>query len=150
MNKQIIAVVTGASRGAGKGIAIALGEKGAVVYVTGRSSGEGDEISGSIIDTAKAVTAAGGKGIAVIVDHADDSSVIALFEQIKREYGRLDILVNNAANAHDDVAKTIPFWENSLKPLDLLNVGLRSHYVSSYYAVPLLFANGKGLIVNTG
>ena len=150
MNKQIIAVVTGASRGAGKGIAIALGEKGAVVYVTGRSSGEGDEISGSITDTAKAVTAAGGKGIAVIVDHADDNSVIALFEQVKKEYGRLDILVNNAANASDDVAKTIPFWENSLKPLDLLNVGLRSHYVSSYYAVPLLFANGKGLIVNTG
>lgn len=150
MQKQIISVVTGASRGAGKGIAIALGEKGAVVYVTGRSSNGDNEIGGTVAETARAVTEAGGRGIPVIVDHADDKVVAALFEQVKKEYGRLDILVNNAANVNADVTAKIPFWEKSLASLELLNIGLRSHYVASYYAAPLLIANGKGLIVNTG
>jgi NAD(P)-dependent dehydrogenase (short-subunit alcohol dehydrogenase family) len=150
MKKQIIAVVTGASRGAGKGIAIALGEKGAVVYVTGRSLNSDNEIGGTVTETARAVTEAGGKGIPVIVDHADDKAVVALFDQVKKEYGRLDILVNNAANVNADVTAKIPFWEKSLASLELLNIGLRSHYVASYYAAPLLIANGKGLIVNTG
>jgi NAD(P)-dependent dehydrogenase (short-subunit alcohol dehydrogenase family) len=150
MKNQIIAVVTGASRGAGKGIAIALGEKGAVVYVTGRSLKGDNEVGGSVAETARAVTEAGGKGIAVIVDHTDDKAVIALFEQVRREYGRLDILVNNAANVNGDVTKKAPFWEKSLDSLELLNIGLRSHYVASYYAAPLLIANGTGLIVNTG
>jgi NAD(P)-dependent dehydrogenase (short-subunit alcohol dehydrogenase family) len=150
MKKQIIAVVTGASRGAGKGIAIALGEQGAVVYVTGRTSGAGDEIGGTVAETARMVTAAGGKGIPVIVDHSDDHAVAALFEQVKREHGRLDILVNNAASVNGDVTKKVPFWEKSLDSLALLGVGLRSHYVAAYYAAPLLIANKKGLIVNTG
>jgi NAD(P)-dependent dehydrogenase (short-subunit alcohol dehydrogenase family) len=149
MEKQIIAVVTGGSRGAGKGIAIALGEQGAVVYVTGRSlKGEG-EIGGTVSETALAITSAGGKGIPVIVDHNDDTAVSTLFERVKREYGRLDILVNNAANVNGDVTAKIPFWEKSLASLELLNIGLRSHYVSAHYAAPLLIANGKGLIVNT-
>jgi NAD(P)-dependent dehydrogenase (short-subunit alcohol dehydrogenase family) len=150
MKKQIIAVVTGASRGAGKGIAIALGEKGAIVYVTGRSSKGDNEIGGTVNETAQAVTAAGGKGIPVIVDHADDQAVASLFEQVKKEYGRLDILVNNAANVNGDVTAKIPFWEKSLASLELLNIGLKSHYVAAYYAAPLLIANGQGLIVNTG
>jgi NAD(P)-dependent dehydrogenase (short-subunit alcohol dehydrogenase family) len=150
MEKQIIAVVTGASRGAGKGIAIALGKTGAIVYVTGRSSESNSEAGDTVAETALAVTLAGGKGIAVIVDHADDKAVAALFEQVKKEYGRLDILVNNAASVHADITRKLPFWETSLNVLDLLNVGLRSHYLSSYYAAPLLIANGKGLIVNTG
>jgi NAD(P)-dependent dehydrogenase (short-subunit alcohol dehydrogenase family) len=150
MKEQIIAVVTGASRGAGKGIAVALGKEGAVVYVTGRSPKEGNSIGGTVTETALAVTKAGGKGIAVIVDHADDNAVAALFKQVKSEYGRLDILVNNAADVNGDVTAKLPFWEKSLASLDLLNVGLRSHYVAAYYATPLLIQNSKGLIVNTG
>jgi NAD(P)-dependent dehydrogenase (short-subunit alcohol dehydrogenase family) len=150
MKKEIIAVVTGASRGAGKGIAIALGKSGAVVYVTGRSSSNQNEFGGSVMETARAVTDAGGKGIPVIVDHSDDEAVAALFEQVSKDYGRLDILVNNAAKLNNQVALPIPFWEKSLDSVDLLNVGLRSHFVSAYYAAALLIANGKGLIVNTG
>src|SRR5438477_11606659 len=93
-----IAIVTGASRGAGRGIAIALGTHGCTVYVTGRSQKPGDHaLPGTIYETAEAVTAAGGKGIAVRCDHADDEQVKALFEQVEAEQGRLDILVNNAA-----------------------------------------------------
>jgi NAD(P)-dependent dehydrogenase (short-subunit alcohol dehydrogenase family) len=150
MKKQVIAVVTGASRGAGKGIAIALGSTGAVVYVTGRSTDKSIGTEGTVEETAQAVTEAGGKGIPVIVDHADDSSVAVLFDRVKVEYGRIDILVNNAANVSSEIAKPLPFWEKSLKIVSLLEVGLRSHYVSSFYAAPLLIANGKGLIVNTG
>ncbi|HEX9513476.1 MAG TPA: SDR family NAD(P)-dependent oxidoreductase [Puia sp.] len=150
MGKEIIAVVTGASRGAGKGIAIALGKSGAVVYVTGRSSDNHNEFGGSVMETARAVTDAGGKGIPVIVDHSDDGAVADLFEQVRNDYGRLDILVNNAAKLNNQVALPIPFWEKSLDSVDLLTVGLRSHFVSSYYAAALLMANGKGLIVNTG
>jgi NAD(P)-dependent dehydrogenase (short-subunit alcohol dehydrogenase family) len=149
LEKPIIAVVTGASRGAGKGIAIALGKKGAVVYITGRSLNNNGN-NGTITQTAFEVSNAGGIGIAVEVDHTDDAMVAKLFERIKQEYGRLDILVNNAADVNEAITKKVPFWENSLEPLRLLNVGLRSHYVSSYYAAPLLIANGKGLIVNTG
>jgi NAD(P)-dependent dehydrogenase (short-subunit alcohol dehydrogenase family) len=150
LKKPIIAVVTGASRGAGKGIAIALGKKGAVVYITGRSLNNDNVNSGTITQTAFEVNQAGGIGIPVVVDHTNDFMVAKLFERIKKEYGRLDILVNNAADVNEAITKKIPFWENSLEPLRLLNVGLRSHYVSSYYAAPLLIANGKGLIVNTG
>src|SRR6516164_3692444 len=92
-----VAVVTGASRGAGRGIAIALGSHGCTVYVTGRSQNEGDaSVPGTIYETAEAVTKAGGRGIAVRVDHSDDAQVRALFEQVEREHGRIDILVNNA------------------------------------------------------
>jgi NAD(P)-dependent dehydrogenase (short-subunit alcohol dehydrogenase family) len=96
-----------------------------------------------------AVTEAGGRGIAVAVDHADDAAVTALFAQIANEHGRLDILVNNAAKL---VGTTAPgsFWQKPLEGADLLLVGLRSHFVASYYAAPLLIANGRGLIVNTG
>ncbi|RWR25049.1 SDR family NAD(P)-dependent oxidoreductase [Sinirhodobacter populi] len=145
-----IAVVTGASRGAGKGIALALGAAGHTVYVTGRSvSNKDTEWGGTIQETAEQVSEAGGKGIAVAVDHADDRSVAELFDRIQRDHGRLDILVNNAAKL---VATTSPggFWEKPLEAGDLITVGLRSHFVSSYYAAPLLIANGKGLIVNTG
>src|SRR6267143_5240977 len=145
----MIVVVTGASRGAGKGIAIALGAAGATVYVTGRSISDSDmQWGGTIHETAELVTKAGGKGVAVAVDHADDAAVAAFFDRIAKEHGRLDILVNNAVKA---VAVTDPggFWEKPLEAGDLITVGLRSHYVASYYAAPLLIANGRGLIVNT-
>jgi NAD(P)-dependent dehydrogenase (short-subunit alcohol dehydrogenase family) len=145
-----IAVVTGASRGAGKGIAIALGQAGATVYVTGRSLADGDSPHGGTVgETADLVTRAGGNGVAVAVDHADDDAVAALFSRIKAEHGRLDILVNNAAKV---IASTMRggFWEKPLEMVDLITVGLRSHYVAAYHAVPLMLANGRGIIVNTG
>ncbi len=97
LKHDTIAVVTGASRGAGRGIALALGGTGATVYVTGRTRQEGDAaLSGTVQATAEAVTAAGGRGIAVYCDHADDLQVEALFQRVSQEQGRLDILVNNA------------------------------------------------------
>lgn len=145
-----VAVVTGASRGAGKGIAEALGASGATVYVTGRTLREGDApLPGTVSSTAAAVTAAGGKGIAVACDHADDAATRRLFEQVADEQGRLDILVNNATCIPDALTDTGPFWEKPLELVDMLDVGLRSHYTASWFAAPLLLANGEGLIVNT-
>ena len=145
-----VAVVTGASRGAGRGIAVALGTHGCTVYVTGRSAQAGDSpLSGTIHETAAAVTAAGGKGIAVRVDHADDAQVKALFDQVQRDQGRLDILINNACLIHDDVMSPLNFWEKPLEVVDMLDVGLRSSYVASYYAAPLLIARQRGLVIFT-
>jgi NAD(P)-dependent dehydrogenase (short-subunit alcohol dehydrogenase family) len=145
-----IAVVTGASRGAGKGIALALGAKGYTVYITGRSQKEGDApLPGTIGQTAAEVTERGGNGIAVACDCNDPQQVRALFEQVKREQGRLDILVNNATALHDDLIKPGPFWEKSVDLIGILDVGLKSSYLASYYAAPLLVANKRGLLVNT-
>lgn len=150
LQRDRVVVVTGASRGAGKGIALALGATGATVYVTGRSRQEGDApLPGTVQATADAVTAAGGRGIAVYCDHADDRQTRALFEQVSREQGRLDILVNNATFIPDALTDTGPFWEKPLELIELLNVGLRSHYSASWFAAPLLLANGEGLVVNT-
>ena len=144
-------VVTGASRGAGRGIAIALGAHGCTVYVTGRSEKKGDApLPGTIYETADAVTAAGGKGIAVRVDHADDTQVKALFEQVRREQQRLDILVNNACLIRDELMHPVNFWEKPLNIVDMLEVGLRSSYVASYYAAPMMVGQQKkGLVIFT-
>src|SRR5580704_17325305 len=131
--KKIIALVTGASRGAGRGIAIALGGYGCTVYVTGRSEKNGDaSLPGTIHETAAAVTAAGGNGIAVRVDHADDRQTSALFDRLRRDEGRLDILVNNACALHDELTSPGNFWEKPLEIVDMLTVGLRSGYVATY------------------
>lgn len=145
-----VAVVTGASRGAGKGIALALGAAGATVYVTGRSQHEGDApLPGTIHATAREIDALGGKGIAVACDHADDAQVRSLFERVERESGRLDILVNNATFLHDQLIEPGPFWEKSLDLVDILDVGLRSAYVASWYAAPLMARQRGGLIAFT-
>lgn len=146
-----VAVVTGGSRGAGRGIAIALGSHGYIVYVTGRTERAGESpLSGTIHATAQAVTAAGGTGIPVRLDHRNDAGVRALFERVRAGSGRLDVLVNNAALIHDELQEPLPFWEKSLAAsTDLLDVGLRSSFVSSYYAAPLLAENGRGLIAFT-
>lgn len=146
----IVTCVTGASRGAGKGIAEALGSEGATVYITGRSQQEGDApLPGTIYATAEAVTAAGGKGIAVACDHSDDAQVAALFEQIKAEQGQLDILVNNACFLHDELIEIGPFWEKSLGLVNILDVGLRSAYVASWHAAKIMAAQKNGLIAFT-
>lgn len=148
--KGRIAVVTGASRGAGKGIATALGAHGATVYVTGRSLKEGDApLPGTIAATAEAVTRAGGQGVAVACDHTDDTQVQALFERIEREHGRLDILVNNATFLHDQLIEKGGFWTKSLELVDILDVGLRSAYVASWYAAQRMVEQKDGLVVFT-
>jgi NAD(P)-dependent dehydrogenase (short-subunit alcohol dehydrogenase family) len=149
--KARVAVVTGGSRGVGRGIAIALGSHGYTVYVTGRTQRPVDSPwGGTIHETATAVTAAGGKGVAMRVDHRDDAEVEALFEHVRREEGRLDILVNNAALIHKELQSALPFWEKPLAAsVDLLEVGLRSGLVASYYAAPLLVETGQGLVVFT-
>ncbi len=145
-----IAIVTGASRGAGRGIAIALGRHGCTVYVTGRSQQAGDHpLPGTIYETAEAVTAAGGKGIAVRCDHADDAQVEALFSQVEAEQGRLDILVNNAAAIHDELTQPGEFWEKPLKLSGLIDVGVRSGYVASWHAARIMARQDHGLIVFT-
>jgi NAD(P)-dependent dehydrogenase (short-subunit alcohol dehydrogenase family) len=145
-----VAVVTGASRGAGAGIARALGEKGYTVYVTGRTLTEGSApLPGTIGATADAVTQAGGQGIAVAVDHKDDAQVKALFDRVRQEQGRLDVLVNNVTDIHDSLIEPGGFWERPLGLVDILDVGLRSGYVASFYAAPLLIETGGGLIAFT-
>lgn len=145
-----IAVVTGASRGAGRGVAIALGAHGCTVYVTGRSEKAGaSAMPGTIYETAAAVDAAGGRGVPVRVDHADDEQTKALFERVEREQGSLDILVNNAAAICDELTEPGHFWEKPLKLANILDVGLRSSYVASYYAAPLMVRRRRGLVAFT-
>jgi NAD(P)-dependent dehydrogenase (short-subunit alcohol dehydrogenase family) len=150
-----VAVVTGASRGAGKGIALALGAAGMTVYVTGRSSQaslgrlKDTALPGTVPETAAAITALGGRGVAVPCDHRDDGAVQELFARVASESRRLDILVNNAAAIHDDLIEPGGFWEKPLELADILDVGLRSAYVASYYAAPLMVAARTGLIAFT-
>jgi NAD(P)-dependent dehydrogenase (short-subunit alcohol dehydrogenase family) len=137
-----IAVVTGASRGLGRGIARALGGLGFTVYVTGRSAGELDK-------AAAEVTAAGGRGVAARCDQGSDEEVKALFHRVRIESGRLDILVNNAAAVHPrDLATPGPFWQKPLQLVDMIDVGLRSNYVAAYHAAPLLIDTGGSLMAH--
>lgn len=145
-----VAVVTGASRGAGIGIAHALGSHGCTVYVTGRSETAGDSpLAGTIHRSADMVTAAGGQGIAVRVDHSDDDQVKALFDRIAEEQGRVDILVNNAAIIRDEMMGRTKFWEEPLSVLDTLDVGVRSSYVATALCAPLMLPQRKGLVAFT-
>lgn len=148
--KGKVAVVTGGSRGVGKGIALALGEAGATVYVTGRTTDKGTgAFAGSILETAEEVTHLGGEGIAVRVDHRNDSEVKSLFERIAGERTTLDILVNNVFLVPDGPLFGVPFWEQPISMWDDMHaVGLRSHYVASVYAAPLMISRPGGLIVN--
>lgn len=145
-----VAVVTGASRGVGKGIAFALAEQGATVYVTGRTVTPGSyPLPGTVGETAMEVDRRGGKGIAVQVDHAQDDQIAALFEQVKREQHRLDILVNNAFSLPEDLTQPQPFWEKPLSNLQMFDVGLRSNFVAAWHAAKLMAPQKSGLIVAT-
>ncbi|MEV0358886.1 SDR family NAD(P)-dependent oxidoreductase [Nocardia sp. NPDC050697] len=143
---EVIAVVTGASRGIGKGVALELGAAGATVYLTGRGGGKG-RLPGTLEETAAEVGALGGSGVPVVCDHRDDAAVAALFERVRGTHGRLDVLVNNVYNS-PAAARHLgrPFWEVPPAAWDeTFDVGVRSHYAAAYYAADLLRAAG-GLI----
>ncbi len=137
-----VAVVTGSSRGIGRGTAVALGELGATVYVTGRTTGDGEL---TIDTTARLVDDAGGHGIPVATDHGDDDQIAALFAQVGAEQGHLDVLVNNVYKIPDPPAWGGGFWDHPISIWDdQVGIGLRAHYVASWHAAPLLFAAGPG------
>ena len=145
-----VAIVTGASRGIGKGCALELGALGATVYVTGRTTKHGAHpLGGTVAETAAAVTAAGGRGFAVACDHRDDSQVKRLFKQVETEQGRLDVLVNNAFIIPKELTSGKPFWEVPLSNWDdMIDVGTRSAYVASALAAKLMIAAKRGLVAN--
>ncbi len=145
-----VAVVTGGSRGIGKGIAEGLGEAGATVYVTGRSSSTIDKGATLTVEaTADAVSRLGGKGIPCVIDHQKDEEVAGLFKRVQAEQGRLDILVNNAYQIPDPPVLSGGFWEHPVSLWDIqCGVGLRGYYTASVFAAPAMVAAGSGLIVN--
>lgn len=158
--------MTGASRGAGRGIAEELGAAGATVYVTGRSTREHPaeayeqilslsglaSLPGSIDETAEEVARAGGCGIAVRCDHTREEEVAALFARVHDEQGRLDLLVNNAWGGHEtfDGVFEAPFWEQSMEHWDsMFDRGVRNHLLASRHAAPMMVRQKRGLIVTT-
>jgi NAD(P)-dependent dehydrogenase (short-subunit alcohol dehydrogenase family) len=146
-----VALVCGATRGGGRGTAVALGEAGATVYATGRSTRERrSEIDRpeTIEETAEQVTAAGGEGIAVPVDHLDPAQVRALVERIDAEQGRLDVLVNDIWGAEHLFDWNVPVWEHDLeRGLRVLRLAIDTHLITSHHALPLLLRNPGGLVV---
>ncbi|WP_034762678.1 SDR family NAD(P)-dependent oxidoreductase [Rossellomorea vietnamensis] len=147
-----VALVTGASRGAGRAIAIELGKAGATVYVTGRSTkgNSTQNFPGTIDDTAARIDEAGGIGIAVRCDHTVDAETKAVIEQIREEQGKLDILINNVWGAHDIGVNPGAFWEQSLENWDtMFTAGVRAQLATNHFAIPLLRENKEALIVHT-
>ena len=149
-----VALVTGASRGIGRGIAIALGQAGALVYITGRSfnaENTTEPFAGGLVETKSAIEKAGGICIAVPTDHSDDEQVKSLFDQINSEQnGQLDLLVNNAYGGLRSLreANGKPFWEADTSLWDACNqVGLRSHYIASHFAAKMMIQRKQGLII---
>lgn len=136
-----VVVVTGSSRGIGRGTAVAFAEKGATVYVTGRTTT--GELS--IGETTRLVDEAGGHGIAVEVDHGNDAEIGDLFARIGKEQGRINVLVNNVYKIPNPPAWGGGFWDHPIQVWDdQVGIGLRAHYVASWHAAPLLFAGGEG------
>ena len=146
-----VALVAGATRGAGRGIAVELGAAGATVYVTGRTTSARRSEYGrpeTIEETATLVTEAGGEGIAVPTDHLDHAQVAALVERVRRDHGRLDVLVNDIWGGEYLVEWNVPIWEHSLeKGLRMLRLAVETHLVTSHFALPLLLERSGGLLV---
>jgi NAD(P)-dependent dehydrogenase (short-subunit alcohol dehydrogenase family) len=143
-----VALVTGATRGIGKGVACALAEQGATVYVTGRTrSAGGHALPGSLEETVAEVNARGGRGVALALDLLDDAQIRTVFEQVARDEGRLDLLVNNAMAIPESMTQRTGFWD---KPLDeewqIWNTGLRAAYVAAWHAARIMVPQGSGLI----
>lgn len=136
-------LVTGASRGLGRGIARQFGHLGATVYLTSRAAS-----AAALTDAAAEIDAAGGKGIPVAVDQRDPTQVEQLIKRIREESGQLDILVNNAAATHPQLSAPGPFWEKSLALGDMIEAGLHTNYIMSYFAAPLMVERRQGLIAN--
>jgi len=150
--KGKVAIVTGGSRGVGKGAALGLAEAGATVYVTARTVHAGDSTySGSLDETIRQIAELGGVGIALPCDHHDDDTVEAAIKRVISEQGRIDVLVNNVFTLPDDLTlwSQASFWEQPLSMWDdQIDIGLRSHYVASYFVAPKMIEQGFGLIVN--
>ena len=144
--KGQVAVVTGSSRGIGKGIALALAEHGCTVYATGRTIGDRDR---TIDTTARQVTEAGGEGHAIRCDHGDDDDIARLFEQIGQEAGRIDILVNNVYKIPSPPAWGGGYWDHPISIWDdQVGIGLRAHYVASWHAAGLMFESDNARMLN--
>lgn len=153
-----VALVTGASRGVGKGIALGLGEQGATVYVTGRTESGGAQptpLPGTVQETAEEVTAAGGRGVAIGCDHRDDEQTRQAVRRVVTDAGRLDVLVNNVWGGYEYFWDGTPFWEEAgfwTQPIErwdsAFQAGVRAHYVTSVAAAPTMVSQGSGLIVN--
>ena len=153
-----VAVVTGASRGVGKGIALGLGEAGATVYVTGRTVKEKTDtgkLGGTVSSTAQAVTAMGGKGIGIPCDHSDDAQVEAVFQKIAKDSKQIDVLVNNAWGGYENMREGSrltyfkPFWEQPFWRWDaMFHSGVRAAYTASAFAARMMIKKKHGLIVN--
>ena len=146
-----VALVAGATRGGGRGIAVALGEAGATVYATGRTTrGRRSEVDRpeTIEETAEMVTAAGGEGIAMSVDHLEPEQVRGLVERIDADHGRLDVLVNDIWGAEHLFEWSTPVWDHDLdNGLRLLRLAIDTHLITSHHALPLLIRNPGGLVV---
>lgn len=144
-----VAVVTGSSRGMGRGIALALAEQGATVYVTARTVKPGvHPLPGTVGEVVAEVDRRGGKGIGVQVDFGDDQQIATLFARIKSEQGRLDILVNNAIWLPEDMTEPGGFWEKPISDWHLIDIGLRSYYVAAWHAAHIMVPQSSGLIVD--
>lgn len=138
-----VVLVTGASRGLGRGVARQFGRLGATVYLTSRpSSGE------ALAEAAAEVSAGGGQGVAVTLDQRDAGAVEGLMRRIENESGQLDILVNNAAAVAPELGRPGVFWEKPLAVGDMIEIGLHTNYIAAYFAAPLMVARGQGLIAN--
>jgi NAD(P)-dependent dehydrogenase (short-subunit alcohol dehydrogenase family) len=143
-----VAVVTGANRGVGKGIALALAAEGATVYVTGRTvNADAAPLPGTITETAAEVTARGGIGIPVRVDHTDDAQIGTLFARVKAEQGQLDILVNNLIAIPREMTRRVGFWEKPLNNWEIFDTGVRAAFVAAWHAAQIMTQQQSGLIV---